>query len=115
MCHTVPDDALVELLCGVEVYTRSVLFFPPAVLCCHRNEIALFRTNSQLRKLVHSYAGPGPGVKEMARRLKRILSLCSRRGFLLKRESAADSVREFDYGPSGTDLKRSLVNEWCVN
>lgn len=80
-----------------------------------------------LRKLVHSYvqtAGAWNGIscsrgvaeeKKMARNLKRILSLCSRRGFLLKRESAADSIREFDYGPSGTEMKRNLVNEWYVH
>ena len=50
----------------------------------------------------------------MARRLKRVLALCNRRGFLLQRASAASSTREFDYGPLGAELKRNLINEWCV-
>ena len=47
-------------------------------------------------------------------RLKRILSLCTRRGFLLKRDTAGEGTREFDYGPSGAALKRNLVDEWLA-
>ncbi|CAI8024719.1 DNA polymerase subunit gamma-2, mitochondrial [Geodia barretti] len=44
--------------------------------------------------------------------MKRILSLCYRRGFLIKRDTAVEGTRDFDYGPSGTALKRNLVDEW---
>lgn len=46
----------------------------------------------------------------MARRLKRILALCNRRGVLLN--NAANSPREYDYGPCGAELKKNLINEW---
>ena len=49
-----------------------------------------------------------------ARRLKRILSLCNRRGFLVRRDAAVSVTRDFDYGPSGAALKRNLVDEWSA-
>ena len=50
----------------------------------------------------------------MARHLKRVLALCYRRGFFLRRDSEVDGIRQYDYGPVGAALKRNLISEWLV-
>ena len=45
--------------------------------------------------------------------MKKIISLCKRRGFVFQSSEIYGGLRSaYDYGPMGVELKRNLMNEW---
>ncbi len=54
-----------------------------------------------------------PNAREGEELMKKIVSLCKRRGFVFQSSEIYGGLKSaYDYGPLGVELKRNIMNEW---